>query len=147
MDISMKQVADVARQATEQQPQSTGPGKAEAADKARFQEAMQPAQSGAETQQVAPAQQAAEAQQVAQVEQTADAQRAQGHKILDNLDKMSADYGKLREGILSGANGQGEMGDIIRLQMQVAEVTTTQTLVGKTGEKGGQGVNQLVRGQ
>lgn len=142
-DVTMKQVAEIAQKATDQQ-QSTGPGKADQADKARFEEAMQ----ADAPQQTQPVNQVDNTQQVEQVGKATEAQnQTQGSKILDNLDRMSADFKNLKDGVQQAANNHGEMGDLIRLQMQVAEVTTTQTLVGKGGEKSGQGVNQLVRGQ
>lgn len=140
-DVLINQVAKVAQQAAEQNNQ--GPTAASAEDKARFNEAMQ-TDSTSRTQQVDGAQQA---QQEKLYCNMSEAPQATGSRILDNLDRMSSDFMKLKNDVLSSAEKHGEMGDIIRLQMKVAEVTTTQTLVGKSGEKSGQGVNQLVRGQ
>lgn len=150
-DITMKQVAEVANKATEQQ--KNAPAKADAADKARFDDAMQTDQTKntGQTNQVEQAQNATQVDSTQQVTATSGASGVQpqtgGSRILDNLDRMSADFRALKDSVHETAGKGGEMGEIIRLQMQVAEVTTTQTMVGKGGEKTGQGINQLVRGQ
>ncbi|WP_290922190.1 hypothetical protein [Halodesulfovibrio sp.] len=151
-EVTARQALEAIRQAAEKQ--STGPGKAHETDISRFQDVMkQDSVQEASAPSQLHAEESLQAEQIESINTAehavavTDAEATQGNKILDNLDKMSCEFKDLKASIDKSAENHGEMGDIIRLQMQVAEVTTNQTLVGKTGEKSGQGVNQLVRGQ
>jgi hypothetical protein len=66
---------------------------------------------------------------------------------LDSLDKVSADFKSLRTDMLQNASHMGEVGDLIRAQFQVANITMTQTMMGQAGQKSSQGVQQLLKGQ
>ena len=104
-----------------------GPGPVNPDDAARFSEAMQ--------QGLDPA---------AQAGQTPG---APGSTFMDGIDKMSADMRAAQANILQSTSGMGEMGDLIRTQFEVAQLTTTQTMVGQVGQKTSQGTQQLLKGQ
>jgi hypothetical protein len=84
------------------------------------------------------------------------ANRAQGAKpaeaagrssTLESLDKVSADFQSMRTDMLQNASHMGEVGNLIRAQFQVANITMTQTMMGQAGQKSSQGVQQLLKGQ
>lgn len=68
-------------------------------------------------------------------------------RLLRGLDAFSEDTARLRASVESTVGRVGEMGDLFRLQFEVATMTTTQTMVGQTGQKGSQGVQTLLKGQ
>lgn len=151
-EVTARQALEAIRQTAEKQ--TTGAGKAHETDISRFQDVVkQDSVQEASAPSQLHAEESLQAEQVEAVNASehsvtvTDVEATQGNRILDNLDKMSSEFKDIKTSIDKSAENHGEMGDIIRLQMQVAEVTTNQTLVGKTGEKSGQGVNQLVRGQ
>lgn len=71
----------------------------------------------------------------------------QGSSPLAGLDKLSADMRATKTNIVQGADGLGDMGNLLRLQFEVANLTTTQTMVGQVGQKSSQGTQQLLKGQ
>ncbi len=66
---------------------------------------------------------------------------------LEGLDKLSADMKTAKDNILQTTSGMGDMGDLLRMQFEVANLTTTQTMVGQVGQKSSQGTQQLLKGQ
>ncbi len=115
------------------EPRLDGPGPANQADAAKFSEAMH--------QGVDPAAQA----QIGQTGQTPGVNT--GNSVLDGLDSMSESMRAAQKSIVDSASGLGEMGHLIRTQFEVAQLTTTQTLVGQAGQKTSQGAQQLLKGQ
>ena len=71
----------------------------------------------------------------------------QGPGMLDNLDKISADMRSMQTGLESATGAMGEVGDLLRTQFQVAQLTMTQTMIGQVGQKTSQGTQQLLKGQ
>ena len=67
--------------------------------------------------------------------------------LMQEMDKISVDLQSTRDGLLKNADGLGDMGNLIRLQFEVANLTTTQTMVGQVGQKSSQGTQQLLKGQ
>lgn len=74
------------------------------------------------------------------------AQEAEGN-LLRNIDGLSHDASRMHTEVMTSLGNAGEMGEMFRLQFQVANLTTTQTIVGQTGQKGSQGVQTLLKGQ
>lgn len=109
------------------QPASVGTGPASQDDVARFQEALHP--------------DADIPQQVGNVVP------AGGNAPLEGLDKLSADLQTAKNTIIEGTRNMGEVGDLLRMQFEVANLTTTQTMVGQVGQKTSQGTQQLLKGQ
>jgi len=70
-----------------------------------------------------------------------------GNNVLEGLDKMSSDMRAAQKNIVDSTKGMGDMGDLIRTQFEVAQLTTTQTMVGQVGQKSSQGIQQLLKGQ
>ena len=70
-----------------------------------------------------------------------------GNNVLEGIDKMSADMRAAQSGIMDATSGMGEMGALLRTQFEVAQLTTTQTMVGQVGQKTSQGTQQLLKGQ
>jgi hypothetical protein len=105
-----------------------GPGQANQKDAAQFAEAMQ--------QGIDPGAQAGQTPGV-----NTDA------NVLEGLDKMSADMRAAQQNIVESTSGMGDMGNLIRTQFEVAQLTTTQTMVGQVGQKTSQGTQQLLKGQ
>jgi hypothetical protein len=110
-----------------------GPGPVNQHDAARFSEAMQ---EGAGP---AAAQESAAAGQTTGVNA--------GDPVLEGMDKLSADMRAMQDKLVQSTSGMGEMGDLIRVQFEVARLTTTQTMVGQVGQKTSQGTQQLLKGQ
>ena len=137
-EIAVRRVERTVQQSIE--PQS-GPRPASKADIIRFQEIMK-----REPMETILVQETAQTMQTARVQQADQAVKTPGDSILDSLDRISAEHNVLKEQFISAA-GNGEMGYMVNLQLDIARITTTQTLLGKVGEKAGQGINQLVRGQ
>lgn len=67
--------------------------------------------------------------------------------LMRGIDTISATSTKMHADVVQSLSNSGEMGDMFRLQFQVANLTTTQTIVGQTGQKGSQGVQTLLKGQ
>lgn len=72
---------------------------------------------------------------------------AQNNGMLGNLDKLSADMRAMQSDLQNAVGEMGEMGDLLRTQFQVAQLTMTQTMVGQVGQKTSQGTQQLLKGQ
>jgi hypothetical protein len=104
-----------------------GPGQVNQSDATRFAEAVQGVDPGA------------------QAGQTPGADT--GVNVLEGLDKMSADMRAAQQSMLESTSGMGAMGDLIRTQFEVAQLTTAQTMVGQVGQKTSQGTQQLLKGQ
>jgi hypothetical protein len=79
--------------------------------------------------------------------QAADGTGTQPGKTMENIDKLSSDLRAARESVIGGTEGLGDMGQLLRLQFEVANLTTTQTMVGQVGQKTSQGTQQLLKGQ
>lgn len=67
--------------------------------------------------------------------------------LVQGLDYFSAESHKMHSEVVQSLANAGEMGEMFKLQFQVANLTTTQTMVGQTGQKGSQGVQTLLKGQ
>ncbi len=135
-EIAINKVERAVQQAIE--PPAPGPKPASQADISRFQDAMKTSHY--------PQIQEVSSQTMQAVIQAEQAVKTPGSSILDTLDRISADHKAMQESFLAAAD-EGEMGRMVNLQMDVARITIAQTLLGKVGEKAGQGINQLVRGQ
>lgn len=121
------QAAAAVTQIQEAQTQiSSGPGPVNPDDVSKFAEAMN-----------GPADAAAQAGQVP----------GSSGNMLNNLDQMSSSLRETQQGIIENTRGLGDMGDLIRTQFEVAQLTTTQTMVGQVGQKTSQGTQQLLKGQ
>lgn len=105
---------------------SGGPAPAAQDDVTRFQEALNPA---------------------AEVPAPPGAVPVGENAPLEGLDKLSADLRTARNSIVEGTQNMGEVGDLLRMQFEVANLTTTQTMVGQVGQKTSQGTQQLLKGQ
>lgn len=116
---------------------AAGPGTAKAEDVSRFQEGLRP-EAGA------PPMDAQAGQGVSGVQAPDQAQRP---NVVEGLDQLSSDLKAARTGIIEGAEHMGEIGALLRTQFEVAQLTTTQTMVGQVGQKTSQGTQQLLKGQ
>jgi hypothetical protein len=140
MDPISSQAAGAVAKTEVTQPLS-GPGPARADDVARFQDSMhQPPQQN--PQQLPDAGQSFQPAQAAQT----DAPGA-SNKVLDGLDKVSSDIRSMRTDMIADSGNLGDMGELIRVQFQVANLTMTQTMMGQAGQKSSQGMQQLLKGQ
>lgn len=72
---------------------------------------------------------------------------AEGSGMLENLDKVSENIRSMQDGLHNATGAMGEVGDLLRTQFQVAQLTMTQTMVGQVGQKTSQGAQQLLKGQ
>jgi hypothetical protein len=64
------------------------------------------------------------------------------------MDRLSADMRSLKVDLDHGlANAKGEMGELISLQFKAMQITTSMTVMGQGGQKTGQGIQQLIKGQ
>lgn len=102
-----------------------GPGPANPADTAQFAEAMQ---------------------QPAMPPAPDHVPGTQG-SMLEGLDKVSANLRAMQGDLQNATTNMGEVGDLLRTQFQVAQLTMTQTMVGQVGSKTSQGTQQLLKGQ
>ncbi len=68
-------------------------------------------------------------------------------EALEGLDKLSADLKTAQDNVIRTTSDMGDMGDLLRMQFEVANLTTTQTMVGQVGQKSSQGTQQLLKGQ
>jgi hypothetical protein len=67
--------------------------------------------------------------------------------VLEGIDKMSADMRAMQGDLQNATSSMGEVGDLLRMQFQAAQLTMTQTMVGQVGQKTSQGTQQLLKGQ
>lgn len=140
MDPISSQAAGAVAKTEAAQPLS-GPGQARADDVARFQDSLhQPQQQN--PQQFPDVGQAFQPAQAAQTDAA-----GTSNKVLDGLDKVSSDIRAMRTDMLADSGKLGDMGELIRVQFQVANLTMTQTMMGQAGQKSSQGMQQLLKGQ
>lgn len=76
---------------------------------------------------------------------TGNVTKTPGDTILDNLSHQMSETRTVVEGQLNAISG--EMGELMRLQYDIARVTMDQTMIGQVGSKGSQGIQQLLKGQ
>jgi hypothetical protein len=115
---------------------AAGPGQAKTEDVTRFNDSMQSQQ------------QTPQAGQGFRPEQVGQADKAGSPgKVMDGLDKMSADLREMRLDTIADTEKLGDMGNLIRAQFKVANLTMTQTMMGQAGQKSSQGMQQLLKGQ
>jgi hypothetical protein len=128
---------------TAQAPVSSGPGQAAATDAAAFQQAVQRPEA------TAPAPGSGESVNVGA---RAPAAQSQAHgpasSPLQGLDRLSSDLRTMKADVeTSVATVKGDMGELIGLQFKVMQITTAMTVMGQGGQKTGQGIQQLIKGQ
>jgi hypothetical protein len=115
-----------------------GPGQAASGDSAAFQEALH--RPGDVPREVSSPQAG-----VAQAPQDAPAGKS---SLASGMDRLSADIHSLKVNVEEGlANVKGDMGELIGLQFKAMQITTSMTVMGQGGQKAGQGVQQLIKGQ
>lgn len=130
--ISGKIAADIAQAGlTQASPQ--GPGPANPSDVAQFNEAMQAPM---------PPEQSAPVQ-------GAESPLPDGESsLIKGVDDMSANMRTMQNDLQNLVNNTGgEVGDLLKTQFQVAQLTMAQTMVGQVGQKTSQGTQQLLKGQ
>lgn len=149
---NIRQIADLARKALEQQQQQkpdTQTAPAADADVARFEQAV----NGAGDPQAAQGVGETDAAQKQALDQVAQAQDDKpltpGERILKSLTQAGEEMQTQKADLvdrLNASNG-ADMKDMIALQMQTQDLTMKSTLLGKAGEKGNQGIKSLFTGQ
>ncbi len=87
-------------------------------------------------------------QQPNQVGQVGEVNGTEQSGFMNKIDQMSTDMRTQQEGLFNSANAiEGSMGDLLKTQFQVAQLTMSQTMVGQVGSKTSQGTQQLLKGQ
>jgi hypothetical protein len=143
VDPVTTQALSSATAGTAQSPLSTGPGQAAAPDAAAFQQAVQrpeataPAPDSGGSVNAGPRSHAAQSP----VHEPASSP-------LPGIDQLSADMRAMKADVeTSMANVKGDMGELIGLQFKTMQITTAMTVMGQGGQKTGQGIQQLLKGQ
>ncbi|MCG8530931.1 MAG: hypothetical protein MI749_09730 [Desulfovibrionales bacterium] len=146
IEMGLHKVASAAAEQAQKQQQQDATKPADKDSVNKFKAAM--ADKTEQAEQAQNVQQGQEAQDPNKVLFQSEVDRARNSdKVMNTLDKMSSEYKQLNMAVEKNSKNAGELGEIIRLQLKVAQVTTAQTMLGKAGEKSSQGVSQLVRGQ
>lgn len=70
-----------------------------------------------------------------------------GDRILSGLEGMSNDMQATRQKFVQDVSGNGKVGEMYKLQLDVAQMTTNQTIIGQAGSKTSQGIQTLLKGQ
>ena len=111
-----------------------GPGQVSSGDSAAFQEAVHRPEEFS-------------APQSGSVQAPQDVSAAKS-PLASGMDRLSADMRSLKVDLDHGlANVKGEMGELISLQFKAMQITTSMTVMGQGGQKTGQGIQQLIKGQ
>jgi hypothetical protein len=141
VDPVTTQALSSATAGTAQSPLSTGPGQVAAPDAAAFQQAVQ-----------RPEATAPDGGGSVNAGMRAHAAQSPAHgpasSPLPCLDQLSADMRSIKADVeASMANVKGDMGELIGLQFKTMQITTAMTVMGQGGQKTGQGIQQLLKGQ
>lgn len=70
-----------------------------------------------------------------------------GDRILSGLEGMSNDMQATRQKFVQDVSGNGKVSEMYKLQLEVAQMTTNQTIIGQAGSKTSQGIQTLLKGQ
>ena len=111
-----------------------GPGQVSSGDSTAFQEAVHRPEEFSSP-------------QSGSVHAPQDVSAAKSH-LASGMDRLSADMRSLKVDLDHGvANVKGDMGELISLQFKAMQITTSMTVMGQGGQKAGQGIQQLIKGQ